>query len=178
VGLGSNLGDPFAHLERARTELAALPLIRLAAVSNIYWTEPQDYAAQPWFANQVARLECAPELTAQSLLISLQQIERALGRARADLSRAGEGPVLRFGPRAIDLDLLLFGDEPLATPSLTVPHPRLYARAFALVPLREVAPGLVFPDKKSLDEVLEKVSFRVESDRIWQSVPLAQPEKE
>jgi 2-amino-4-hydroxy-6-hydroxymethyldihydropteridine diphosphokinase len=175
VGLGSNLGEPLAHLARARAALAALRLARLDAVSSIYWTEPQGYKEQAWFANQVARLACKPELTPDDLLYELMEIERQLGREREDPSRS-DG--VRFGPRVIDLDLLLFGNLTKQTRVLTLPHPRMRTRAFVLVPLRELAPDLVFPDKKSLDAVLEKVSFCVESDKIWQSVPLTQSYEE
>lgn len=168
MGLGSNLGDREGRLKAACRALAALPGLRLAAVSSLYWTEPQDAPDQPWFANQVACLECGPKVTALRLLRSLLAVEHELGRVRL------EHPAPRYEPRAIDLDLLLFGNEVRATTELTLPHPRLCERAFVLVPLREIAPGLVFPDKKSLDEVLEKVSFRVDSDRIWQ--PATSPE--
>lgn len=156
-------------------------LARLDAVSSIYWTEPQGYKEQPWFANQVARLACSPILSAQALLRELLNIERELGRERkspgANEANAANRAA-RFGPRVIDLDLLLFGDQTLRTESLTIPHPRMRERAFVLVPLRELAPDLVFPDKKSLDAVLEKVSFCVESDKIQQSVQLTQSYEE
>lgn len=132
VGLGANLGDARATLEGALAELGALPGTRLAAASAFYRTAPVE-AAGPDFTNAVAALDT--DLPPHELLAHLQRIETAAGRERP----------YRNAPRTLDLDLLLYGDEHIASPALTVPHPRLRERAFVLVPLAEIAPALVTP---------------------------------
>jgi 2-amino-4-hydroxy-6-hydroxymethyldihydropteridine diphosphokinase len=135
VGIGSNLGEPERQIEAALDQLAAEEGIELVAVSTLLETEPVGYLDQPNFLNGAAHIETA--LPARELLKRLLAIESRLGRVR------GEGP--RFGPRMIDLDLLVYGEERIAEPGLTVPHPRLAARRFALEPLAELAPGLEIP---------------------------------
>jgi 2-amino-4-hydroxy-6-hydroxymethyldihydropteridine diphosphokinase len=130
VGLGANLGDARATLENAFAALAALPDTRLTARSAFYVTAPVD-AAGPDFTNAVAALDTG--LPPHDLLAQLQRIENAAGRERP----------YRNAPRTLDLDLLLYGDERIAGPTLTVPHPRMRERAFVLVPLAEIAPALV-----------------------------------
>jgi 2-amino-4-hydroxy-6-hydroxymethyldihydropteridine diphosphokinase len=131
IGLGANLGDREATIRRAAALLGATRL------STIRETEPWGYADQPRFLNAVAELET--ELGPRALLDRLLELEGELGRTR------GEGP--RYGPRTIDLDLLLHGDETVHEPGLTVPHPRLHEREFVLEPLAELAPGLVVPGR-------------------------------
>ncbi len=160
IGLGSNLGDPEAAIAAALQLLEHSPGLRVDAVSPLYWTEPQGVKDQPWFANAVARLysEPAPE----ELLRILLEVERRLGRDR--------GPeAVRFGPRAIDLDLLLYGEEVVNCPDLVVPHPRMRERAFVLVPLRDLAPDLVFPNREPMESAIAKIAFRVHNRRITQS---------
>jgi 2-amino-4-hydroxy-6-hydroxymethyldihydropteridine diphosphokinase len=128
VGLGANLGDREASIRRAAEALGARRL------STIRETEPWGYVDQPRFLNAVAELET--ELPPRALLDRLLEVERDLGRTR-------EGP--RYGPRTIDLDLLLYGDERVEERGLTVPHPRLHERAFVLEPLAELDPGIVVP---------------------------------
>jgi 2-amino-4-hydroxy-6-hydroxymethyldihydropteridine diphosphokinase len=135
VGIGSNLGEPERQIAAALEQLAAEDGIELVAVSSLRDTEPVDYLDQPRFLNCAAQVET--ELAPRELLERLLAIEARLGRVR------GEGP--RFGPRTIDLDLLLYGDETIDEPGLTVPHPRLAERRFALEPLAELAPGLDVP---------------------------------
>jgi len=135
VGIGSNLGEPERQIAAAGGQLAAEEGIELVAVSTLEETEPVGYLDQPNFLNGAARIET--ELPARELLERLLAIESRLGRVR------GEG--LRFGPRTIDLDLLVYGDERIDQPGLTVPHPRLAERRFALEPLVELAPGLEIP---------------------------------
>ena len=130
VGLGANLGDARATLENAFASLAALPDTRLTARSALYVTAPVD-ATGPDFTNAVAALDTG--LPPHDLLAQLQRIENAAGRERP----------YRNAPRTLDLDLLLYGDERIAGPTLTVPHPRMPERAFVLVPLAEIAPALV-----------------------------------
>ncbi len=158
VSLGSNLGDPQRNLERARSALAALEGGQLGTCSQVYDTEPQDVRDQPWFVNQVVRLNCGPTWTAWKLLRALLEIEDQMGRKR-DQDK---------GPRIIDLDLLLFGAETHHSPGLILPHPRLGQRAFVLVPLKDIAPGLVFPNGQSIDVVLNAISFQVHGRTIHQ----------
>ena len=144
IGLGANLGDREATIRRAVEVLAADPEIEVAAVSSLRETDPVGYADQPPFLNGAAVLDT--ELSPRALLDRLLAVERGLGRVR------GEGP--RYGPRAIDLDLLLYGDRIVDEPGLTVPHPRLAERRFALEPLHELAPGLRLPDGRALRDLL------------------------
>jgi len=131
LALGTNLGDRAANLRRALAALA--PDFDVQAVSPVYETEPAYVLDQPRFYNLVAQAET--DLAALDALRRLKGLETALGRS--------EGP--RFGPRLIDLDLLLYDDLVLDTPELTLPHPRLAERAFVLVPLADIAPNLVHP---------------------------------
>jgi 2-amino-4-hydroxy-6-hydroxymethyldihydropteridine diphosphokinase len=135
VGLGANLEDSRAHIERAVDLLAAEDGVELVAVSHLRETDPVGYEDQPRFLNGAAELRTS--LDARELLDRLLAIERRLGRVR------GKGP--RFGPRTIDLDLLLYGDEQIDEPGLAVPHPRLHERRFALEPLAELDPALEIP---------------------------------
>ena len=135
VGIGSNLGEPERQIAAALEQLAAEDGIDVVAVSTLRETEPVGYLDQPNFVNGAAKLET--ELAPSELLERLLAIEGRLGRVR------GEGP--RFGPRTIDLDLLLYGDESIAEPGLTVPHPRMWERRFVLEPLAELAPALEIP---------------------------------
>jgi 2-amino-4-hydroxy-6-hydroxymethyldihydropteridine diphosphokinase len=159
VGLGANLGDPEANLRKALQAMAGLPGVRLAAWSPVYRTQPQGLREQPWFRNQVAALECAPDLSPHALARGLFAMEAAMGRVR-------NGP--RFGPRLLDLDLLLFGGLVLDEPDLTIPHPRMRERAFVLVPLRDVAPDMVFPDGQPLADAIAKIPFQVHNMSIRQ----------
>lgn len=143
VGLGANLGDPEAAIRRAVELIDARPGIRVLATSSLRWTEPWGYADQPRFLNGACVLETT--LGPEELLGALLDVERVLGRRR-------DGP--RFGPRAIDLDLLLYGAETVERPRLTVPHPRLAERAFALEPLLELDPDLELPDGRRVSELL------------------------
>jgi 2-amino-4-hydroxy-6-hydroxymethyldihydropteridine diphosphokinase len=136
VGLGANLGDRDAMLRSALEQLAAEPEVEVVAVSTFRDTAPMGLVDQPRFLNAAARVETS--LTARRLLERLLGIERRLGRTR-------EGP--RFGPRTIDLDLLLYGGEQIDEPGLEVPHPRLHERLFALEPLADLDPDLVVPGR-------------------------------
>jgi len=127
VGLGSNLGDRSAHLLLGLSALSRLPDTHLLRLSPVYETEPVG-PPQPPYLNLVAELET--ELAPRALLGEMLAIERALGRERRE----------RWGPRTLDLDLLLYGDLVLEEEGLTVPHPRLHQRAFVLVPLLDLLP--------------------------------------
>jgi 2-amino-4-hydroxy-6-hydroxymethyldihydropteridine diphosphokinase len=146
VGLGANLGDREGSLRRALVLLAEETGIVVAAVSTFRETEPVGYLDQPRFVNAAARLET--ELTPRGLLAALLEVERKLGRDRS-------GP--RFGPRKVDLDLLLFDELELDEEGLTVPHPRLHERAFVLEPLAELAPGLVVPGRGPVERLLAEL---------------------
>jgi 2-amino-4-hydroxy-6-hydroxymethyldihydropteridine diphosphokinase len=140
VGLGANLGDREAAIRAAAERLGAVRL------STIRETEPWGYEDQPRFLNAVAELET--DLSPRALLDRLLEIERELGRTR-------DGP--RWGPRTIDLDLLLYDDERLDEPGLTVPHPRLHERRFVLEPLAELDPGLEVPGRGRVDALLTRL---------------------
>lgn len=142
IGLGSNLDRPLDQIRRALARLAALPESRLAACSAPWRSAPVGPVRQPDFINAVCRLDTA--LEPEALMDSLLAIERAQGRVRAQPG----------GPRTLDLDLLLYGDEAIRSAELTVPHPRLHERAFVLYPLSELEPDLVIPGHGSLRELL------------------------
>ena len=133
VGLGSNLGDREAMIRMALDDLANLSSTRLVRASSLYDTEPMGEVDQPNFLNAVAQIDT--ELTARQLLWNLLLIEKRLGRVRTQ----------RWGPRTIDLDLLLYGNLVVEEPDLKVPHPELTRRSFVLVPLVELDPLLVHP---------------------------------
>ncbi len=133
VGLGSNLGEREAMIRLALDDLARLPETTLLRASSLYDTEPVGDVDQPNFLNAVAEVESG--LAARRLLWNLQLIEKRLGRGRTR----------RWGPRTIDLDLLLYGDLVIEEPDLTVPHPEMLRRSFVLVPLVELDPMLVHP---------------------------------
>jgi 2-amino-4-hydroxy-6-hydroxymethyldihydropteridine diphosphokinase len=144
VGLGGNLEDPRAQIERALGLLAAEDGVEVIAVSTLRETDPVGYEDQPRFLNGAAELQTS--LEARELLERLLAIERRLGRVR------GAGP--RFGPRTLDLDLLLHGDQVIAEPGLVIPHPRLHERRFALEPLAELDRALEIPGRGSVQTLL------------------------
>ena len=135
VGLGGNLGDAAETLRRAFQELDALPHTRLLRASRLYQSRAWGRTDQPDFINAAAMLET--KLDARELLDAMLGIEHHAGRER----HADE----RWGPRTLDLDLLLYGDAVIDEPGLHVPHPHLHERAFALVPLVEIAPDAMIP---------------------------------
>ena len=143
IGLGSNLGDREAFLRRALELLLAEPEIDVTAVSAVRETDPVGLVDQPRFLNAVARVET--DLPPRELLDRMLAAERELGRRR-------DGP--RFGPRTIDLDLLLYGDDEIDEPGLIVPHPRLAERRFVLEPLYELDAGLVVPGRGRVSDLL------------------------
>ncbi|HEY0857219.1 MAG TPA: 2-amino-4-hydroxy-6-hydroxymethyldihydropteridine diphosphokinase [Albitalea sp.] len=145
IGLGANLGDAQATLAAARAELARLPGTALRRFSPLYRSAPID-AAGPDFINAVALVDT--ELSAPALLAELQRIEATFGRLRP----------YRHAPRTLDLDLLLYGDERIDTPQLTVPHPRMHQRAFVLRPLADVAPEAIIPGLGPLAALLPGVA--------------------
>jgi 2-amino-4-hydroxy-6-hydroxymethyldihydropteridine diphosphokinase len=149
VGLGANLGEPRQQLTEALTAMSGLPETRLAGHSSFYRTAPIGYKNQPEFLNAVAALDT--RLAPGVLLEGLQGIERRHHRERH----------FPNAPRTLDLDLLLFGDEQVARPGLTVPHPRMHERAFVLKPLLELAPGAAIPGKGPAREFLARCADQV-----------------
>lgn len=159
VSLGSNCDTARHMLAEAAEHLGRLPGLTIAAASPVYATEPQDYADQPWFLNQVLKLELENRWRPRALVAALLEQEALMGRVR--------DPALRFGPRVIDLDLLLFGEERCDWPECTLPHPRLLRRAFVLVPLLDVAPGLSVGGIP-LAEALRGLPYRLCDGKIFQ----------
>jgi 2-amino-4-hydroxy-6-hydroxymethyldihydropteridine diphosphokinase len=159
LGLGTNLGDRLANLRLALARLRTLA--RLEDVSSLYETQPQGVSDQPLFLNAVCRVTTG--LEPQSLLRFLKNLEREIGRRPG-----GE----RWGPRPIDLDILLYDDRVVDTPELTVPHPRLAERAFVLIPLCELAPELRHPllgkTMKDLLASVGKKRVRKIAPRAWE----------
>ncbi|WP_333606592.1 2-amino-4-hydroxy-6-hydroxymethyldihydropteridine diphosphokinase [Arsukibacterium sp.] len=146
IGLGANQAEPVAQLQRALSALAQLPQSQLIAVSSLYHSKPMGPQDQPDYINAVAELDT--ELTAEALLDHLQQIEQQQGRQRK---------AERWGPRTLDLDILLFGQQQINSSRLTVPHYGLRQREFVLYPLSELAPQLVLPDGTPLTALLPLV---------------------
>ena len=146
VGLGANRGNPPAQIEHACAALAALPQTRLLARSRLWHTPAWGPVPQADYLNAAAALETT--LTPRLLLDALLAIERSAGRDRAYEQR--------WGPRRLDLDLLLYGDLQLDEPGLRVPHPRLAERAFVLLPLADIDPALVVPGAGTVAELLTR----------------------
>lgn len=143
IGLGSNLDSPAAQVAAAIDALADLPDSTLRAVSSYYSNPPMGPQDQPDYVNAVVALDT--RLAPRALLDAMQAIERSQGRDRS---------VQRWGPRTIDLDLLLYGDAVIAEDHLTVPHPGIHERAFVLVPLAEIAPQVSIPGQGALATLL------------------------
>ena len=147
VGLGSNLGEREVTLRAAVKRLRVLPETEVVRVSSFRDTAPEGYTDQPRFLNAAAELNTG--LTARALLGSLLELERAFGR-----DRAASPPM---GPRTLDLDLLLYGDQTIDEPLLTVPHPHLHERRFVLEPLAELDPDLVVPGQGPVGALLARL---------------------
>ena len=162
LGLGSNLGDRAANLERALAGLAAAG-IETVRRSSLYATEPMGFAPQQWFLNCV--VEAATELMPRQLLRATQQVEREMGRRK----------MVRNGPRIVDVDILFYSGNVVSMADLEIPHPRIAERRFVLVPLREIAPGLRHPTlRKTMGELLAATTDRSEV-RVWH-MPAGQAE--
>ena len=147
IGLGANLGDAAQTLRDAFQALAALPQTTLRARSQLYSTPAWGNLDQPAFVNAAAVLET--RLPAPDLLAALLEIERRFGRVR--------DPAVHWGPRALDLDVLLYGEEVIDLPQLQVPHPYLHERAFALLPLAEIAPDAIIPGHGRVRDAVMRV---------------------
>ncbi len=149
VGLGGNVGEVAATLRGALSALDDLPGTRLLRASPLYRTPAWGQLDQPDFINAAAKLETG--LDPRALLDALLDVERQFGRDR-------QGDDARWGPRTLDLDLLLFGDRTIDAPGLRVPHPHLHERAFALVPLAAIAPTAVIPGHGTVRSALANVA--------------------
>jgi 2-amino-4-hydroxy-6-hydroxymethyldihydropteridine diphosphokinase len=145
IGLGGNVGDAAATVRAAFAALDSLPDTHLLACSRLYRTPAWGIETQPDFVNAAALLDTT--LEAPALLEGLLGIERAFGRERRE----------RWGPRTLDLDLLLYGDQAVDRPGLHVPHPHLHERAFVLRPLADIAPGAMVPGRGAVADLLARV---------------------
>jgi len=149
LGLGANLADRAGNLAEAVRRIASVD-VRVLRVSSSWETAPRGMLDQPWFLNQVIEVET--DLSAVHLFQHVQEIEREMGRVRAE----------RDGPRLIDIDILLYGDQRVSEPDLEIPHPRMAERRFVLEPLAELAPGLRHPvSGKTMQELLAEVMDQV-----------------
>lgn len=148
IGLGSNQGDSLTILKTALKQLAEHPAIELQAVSSFYQSKPVGPQDQPDYVNAVTRLSTG--LSAQALLAVLLEVERLHGRVR--------DPQLRWGPRSLDLDLLLYGNEIIQDTNLVVPHPELCKRAFVVYPLFELNSKLCLPNGLNLVSCKEQLN--------------------
>jgi len=133
IGLGGNIGDVEKNILEAVRKISLIPATRILKISSLYKTEPVGFESQPYFINAALEIE-----TAQSpleLLNALHEIEAGMGRTRS----------VKWGPRTVDLDILLFGEKIIKSSAVNAPHPRMHERAFVLVPLAEIAPEAVHP---------------------------------
>lgn len=146
IGLGSNMGDKLANLKKAIEGLGKIQGTKVLTVSSLYKTEPVGDVEQDWFVNAVAEVETG--LTPRELLNKLLYIEKNLGRIRDE----------KWGPRVIDLDILLYDNLVMDEEGLSIPHPYLHKRGFVLVPLAEIAPKVIHPKlKKSMSELMHGI---------------------
>lgn len=145
IGLGSNMGDAQANIKKALKFLGSTGGVSIASHAPFYRTAPLGYTDQDYFINTVA--EIYTTLSPRALLEKLQAIENELGRIR----------LIRWGPRTLDLDLLLYGDELIKETDLEVPHPRMHQRAFVVVPLADLCPALVVNGER-VDELARRLS--------------------
>ena len=147
LGLGSNIGERKVLLDRSLRMLDDLQEIKVIKVSPFYETEPVGKKDQPWFLNAVC--EIATDLEPIHLLHATQNVENKLGRIRQE----------RWGPRTVDIDILLYDDIRLKLPDLIIPHPRIKERAFVLKPLFELNGEIVFPTGEGISEILNKLKY-------------------
>ena len=155
IGLGTNVGDRESNLKDAISELAAVTEIEIISLSSIYETNPVGYLEQGKFLNMVVCINTT--FDAQTLLVTCMKIEQNLGRKRE----------IRWGPRTIDLDILLYNQENIVTKNLIVPHPRMLDRAFVVSPLVEIDKDIILPNmEKPIREIMDDIPEK-EGVRIW-----------
>ena len=150
IGFGSNIGDRLVHIQNAIHTLSKTEGITLQKISSVYKTDPIGYEAQAQFLNGVAAIQT--NLPPLSLLHTLKDIETIIGRQHR----------IRWGPREIDLDILIYGDLCFQTEKLVIPHPEMHLRRFVLVPLAEIAPDIVHP---VFQETIQTLLERLEDDK-------------
>jgi len=156
IGLGSNLGRKKANIRRAVKLLSKKKDIKILKVSSLYETEPVGYVKQDWFVNTCLKAET--NLSPRQLLNTLKDIEKQLKKKKK---------FIRWGPRTVDLDILLYDNLRLKTKDLVIPHPEMHKRAFILIPLIELEPNLVHPKKrKSILELLANLKRNKEVKRL------------
>jgi 2-amino-4-hydroxy-6-hydroxymethyldihydropteridine diphosphokinase len=144
LGLGSNLGDRVDTIRKVQEMVSSIPGVTLVSSSSLYETEPVGISDQPMFVNAV--LEIETDLSPKELFLKLKDIEAKMGRRKT----------VRWGPRIIDIDILLFGDRIIEERDLTIPHPEMAKRGFVLVPLCEIAPEMKHPrHKKTIREIAD-----------------------
>ena len=159
IALGTNLEPRAAHLDKALELFHSLSGVEVKRVSSIYESKPEGYLDQPDFLNLV--LEAETELLPLDLLDSCQTIEQELGRVRT----------IRFGPRTLDVDIVLYGVESIDEERLTVPHPRMQERSFVLLPLQELNPEYVVPEwNKTVNELVAELPSK-DLEEIWKYAP-------
>ena len=158
LGLGTNMGDREINLERALQLLNGQPGIEVNSISSIYETAPFGVTDQADFLNLTVTLFTS--LTPQALLKACLTVEQTMGRVRTR----------RWGPRVIDIDILLYNDIKVATPELTLPHPGILQREFVVIPLKEMAPELILPDGRTAATVATDFSPKTGNVRLWKHV--------
>ncbi|MFJ7640605.1 2-amino-4-hydroxy-6-hydroxymethyldihydropteridine diphosphokinase [Peribacillus sp. NPDC046944] len=155
LSIGSNMGESFDTFQRAFQLLSEDPHIKLVSCSSLYETDPVGYTDQDCFLNAVIKVET--DLTPEDLLRACMQVEQELGRKRN----------VRWGPRTLDLDILLYNHENVETEILSIPHPRMHERAFVIIPLMELESDIILPKMNtSLSDLLEKIPDK-EGVRLW-----------
>lgn len=159
LSLGSNSHDAKLKLLQALDEIANLSCVQIELISPLFETEPQDFKQQNWFCNQCLKLRLDESWTAETFLRKMQEIEAKLGRKRLNTQR--------FGPRPIDLDLLIFGAERSTREFCRLPHPRMHKRAFVLLPLYIIEPELRLYGHK-LIYWLSLLQWQISGNKIWQ----------
>jgi len=147
LGLGTNLGDRVAHLREAIARLNAAIGVRVLRESHIYETEPVGMTDQPRFLNMAVEVQLADEVTPRDLLALAKRFEAEMGRK----------PRERWGPREIDIDILLLGEERITEPGLVIPHPQMWERAFVAVPLADLVPEMRAPRGETVEELAAKL---------------------
>jgi 2-amino-4-hydroxy-6-hydroxymethyldihydropteridine diphosphokinase len=161
LGLGANVGDREGNLREAVRRLSAAAGVNFARQSRVYETEPMGITDQPRFLNMVVEVEIGDAMSPRELLDLVKQIERDVGRTRRE----------RWGPREIDIDVLLVGEERVKEGDFEVPHPRMWERAFVMAPLAELAPDVKGPTGETVSQIARRLGreqglVALEDDRV------------